>query len=207
MASNPHDPVQDLDLVSEPDEPPPADPDEPSPAEPDEPSPAYAADPDDPPPTDSDINPTETSEPMERTTLEPDPAVPELLNSLTLQEPSSEAIIHQRHVGNGSLPADFYASAIDEIEIVEEEEEALGSSGGGDTTWANRGDGPPSPSSSGYAAERGSNSASSGGTEEETERDEDWGREKKHLHEVWVFHYFLRLAFCTALLLIFIEVF
>lgn len=179
MDSNPDDPVQELDQVSEPDEPFPTEPDE---------NRTDTTEPDDPPPTDSDINPAETSEPVERTTLEPDSSVPGLLNSLTLEEPSREGI-HQRHVSNGSLPADFYTSTSDEIEIVEEEEEGLGSSsgGGGAATWTNRGDGPPSPSSSGYAAERGSSVASSGEIEEETERDADWGREKKHLHEVWVF--------------------
>ncbi|KAJ3688378.1 hypothetical protein LUZ61_017542 [Rhynchospora tenuis] len=166
MDSNPDDPVQDPSHPTEPDAPPSSD----------------TAEPDEPTPTDTDPNPnpnpTNTSEPEER------------LNSLTLQEPSSEDINQRerQHVSNGSLPADFYASASDEIEIVEEEEEeeeGLGSSSGGvdGATWTNRGDGPPSPSSSGYAAERGSSGASSGGIEEESEREVEWGREKKHLHE------------------------
>ncbi|KAF3330364.1 protein SAND-like isoform X1 [Carex littledalei] len=175
MDSNPDNPVQDQDPASESDEPSPADPNQ---------NRTDTTEPDDPPPADSDINPTQTSESVEHNTVEPESSVPERLKSLTLQEPSSEDI-RQKHVSNGSLPADFYAS--DEIEIVEEEEEegglASSSGGGGVVTWTNRSDGPPSPSSSGYAAEGGSSVASSGGVEEETEGNSDWGREKKHFHE------------------------
>ncbi|KAJ4772959.1 hypothetical protein LUZ62_057216 [Rhynchospora pubera] len=146
-------------------------------------------------PVQDTAHPTEPDAPSPSDTAEPPPSdtAEEFLNSLTLQEPEpSSEDINQRHVSNGSLsqslPADFYASASDEIEIVEEEEEGLGSSSGGvdGATWTNRGDGPPSPSSSGYAAERGSSAsgASSGGIEEESDREAiEWGREKKHLHE------------------------
>nr|ATJ04326.1 SAND [Carex duriuscula subsp. rigescens] len=174
MDTNPDDPVQDQDPASESDEPSLADPNQ---------NRTDTTEPDDPPPADSDISPIQTFESVEHNTVEPDSSAPEHLNSLTLQEED----IRQRHVSNGSLPADFYASASDEIEIVEEEEGVLGSSsgggGGGVVTWTNRSDGPPSPSSSGYAAERGSSATSSGGIEEETEGNSDWGHEKKHFHE------------------------
>ncbi|CAD5185269.1 unnamed protein product [Musa acuminata subsp. malaccensis] len=117
------------------------------------------------------------------------------MGSLTLGE-AGDAAGAERPVGNGFLPADFYAAA-GEIEVVEEGSPVSGdlagpSSLGGSGACrerSGRGDALPSPSSSGYAGERGS----SGGSSEIEEADDretmldDWSRGKRHPDEVTSF--------------------
>ncbi|CAL9770379.1 unnamed protein product [Musa acuminata subsp. burmannicoides] len=140
---------------------------------------------------DSDDSVTDPNPHHPDPSLDAEPATVEQMGSLTLGE-AGDAAGAERPVGNGFLPADFYAAA-GEIEVVEEGSPVSGdlagpSSLGGSGACrerSGRGDALPSPSSSGYAGERGS----SGGSSEIEEADDretmldDWSRGKRHPDE------------------------